>query len=65
MDFGSRFGRCLVDFDGETSTGTKVKHENLPAIILLKGSNFSPFEDEFKRSRKLEEYLYAALGPAL
>jgi len=42
--------RCLVDFDGATSTGAKVKHENLPAIILLKGSNFSPFEDEFKKA---------------
>jgi hypothetical protein len=41
--------RCLVDFEGKTSTGEAVKHKNLPAIILLKGSNFSPFEDEFKK----------------
>jgi len=42
--------RCLVDFEGKTSTGKKVSHTNLPAIILLKGSNFSPFEDEFKKA---------------
>lgn len=41
--------RCLVDFEGKTSTGEAIKHKNLPAIILLKGSNFSPFEDEFKK----------------
>ena len=41
--------RCLVDFDGKTSTGEAVKYENLPCIILLKGSNFSPFEDEFTK----------------
>tara|TARA_A100000164_G_scaffold268206_1_gene240068 strand:- start:148 stop:1008 length:861 start_codon:yes stop_codon:yes gene_type:complete len=42
--------RCLVDFDGKTSTGEKVTHTNLPAIILLKGSNFSPFEDEYTKA---------------
>jgi hypothetical protein len=41
--------RCLVDFDGKTSTGEEVKYENLPCIILLKGSNFSPFEDEYTK----------------
>lgn len=38
--------RCLVTYEGKTASGKKVSIENQPAIILLKGSNFSPFEDE-------------------
>ena len=38
--------RCLVTYEGNTASGKKVSIENQPAIILLKGSNFSPFEDE-------------------
>jgi len=38
--------RCLVSYEGKTATGKKVTVENQPAILMLKGSNFSPFEDE-------------------
>lgn len=40
---------CLVSYDGETVTGEKVTVENVPALLRLKGANFSPFEDEFRK----------------
>lgn len=39
--------RVLVSYTGKTADGDEVTVENLPAVMLLKGSNFSPFEDEF------------------
>jgi hypothetical protein len=42
--------RVLVSYTGTTVDGDEVTIENQPAIILLKGSNFNPFEDEFLNS---------------
>ena len=38
--------RALVTYEGKTATGKKSTVENQPVILMLKGSNFSPFEDE-------------------
>lgn len=38
--------RCLVTYEGKTAANKAVSIENQPAILLLKGSNFSPFEDQ-------------------
>lgn len=38
--------RLLVSYTGKTAAGKEVTVENQPAILMLKGSNFSPFEDE-------------------
>jgi len=38
--------RCLVSYTGKTADGDEVTIENHPAILMLKGSNFGPFEDE-------------------
>lgn len=37
----------LVTIDGETADGKKVKVENLLVTFRGKGSNFSPFQDEY------------------
>lgn len=42
--------RVLVSYTGKDADGTEVTIENQPAIILLKGANFSPFEDEFVKA---------------
>jgi hypothetical protein len=42
--------RVLVSYTGKDADGTEVTVENQPAIILLKGANFSPFEDEFVKA---------------
>jgi hypothetical protein len=42
--------RILVSYTGKDADGNEVTVENEPAIMLLKGSNFSPFEDEFIKS---------------
>lgn len=42
--------RVLVTMTGKTASGEEVTIENQPAIILLKGSNFNPFEDEYIKS---------------
>jgi hypothetical protein len=39
--------RVLVSYKGADADGIEVTIENQPAILLLKGSNFIPFEDEF------------------
>jgi hypothetical protein len=39
--------RVLVSYTGKDADGNEVTVENEPAIMLLKGSNFNPFEDEF------------------
>lgn len=38
--------RCLVSYTGKTADGDEATVENMPAILMLKGSNFSPFEDQ-------------------
>ena len=52
--------RALVSYTGKTVDGEKVTYENQPVILMLKGSNFSPFEDEFikalPRDRNLWDY---------
>jgi hypothetical protein len=42
--------RVLVSYEGKDADGNSVTVENEPAIMLLKGSNFSPFEDEFVKA---------------
>ena len=42
--------RVLVSYKGADADGNEVTIENQPAIMLLKGSNFNPFEDEFIKS---------------
>jgi len=42
--------RVLVSYEGKDADGNEVTIENQPAIMLLKGSNFSPFEDEFVKT---------------
>ena len=39
--------RGLVTFTGKTADGEKVEYTNQPVILMLKGTNFSPFDDEF------------------
>ena len=39
--------RGLVSGEAKTATGEKVTWDNEPVILMLKGTNFSPFEDEF------------------
>ena len=39
--------RCLVSYEGKNAQGETVKVEPTPAILMLKGTNFNPFEDEF------------------
>jgi len=41
-----RMIHCLVTYEGKTSTGKATKVENVPALLRLKGANFSSFEDE-------------------
>ena len=41
--------RGLVSFTGTTVDGETVEYTNQPVILMLKGSNFSPFEDEFMK----------------
>tara|TARA_R110000787_G_scaffold579_7_gene2096 strand:+ start:916 stop:1728 length:813 start_codon:yes stop_codon:yes gene_type:complete len=52
--------RGLVSYTGKTATGETKTIENLPVLLSLKGSNFSPFEDAvvkaLPRGRKLYEY---------
>jgi hypothetical protein len=38
--------RVLTSYEGVDALGKTVKIDNQPAIMLLKGSNFMPFEDE-------------------
>lgn len=37
---------ALVSYEGETADGKTVKVENVVALLRLKGSNFSPFDEE-------------------
>jgi hypothetical protein len=48
--------RVLVSYTGTTAGGEEVSIENQPAMMLLKGSNFMPFEEEvMKRMPKGNE----------
>ena len=52
--------RGLVSYEGKNADGDTVTVENQPVIVMLKGSNFNPFEDEvlkkLPRGRKMHEY---------
>lgn len=52
--------RCLVSYTGKTADGEEVTVENYPAMLMLKGSNFGPFEDEvikrLPQGRNLYDY---------
>jgi len=52
--------RGLVSYEGKNASGDKVTIENQPVVLMLKGSNFNPFEDEFlkklPRGRQMHEY---------
>jgi hypothetical protein len=39
--------RALVSYTGKTLEGKEVIYKDQPVILMLKGSNFMPFEDEF------------------
>ncbi len=41
--------RGLVSFEGKTASGEKILYENKPVILMLKGTNFQPFDEEFLR----------------
>lgn len=53
-----RLVHCLVSYEGESSTGDKIKVENQPALLRLKGANFSPFEDEVVKALPKGTKLY-------
>jgi len=50
--------RVIVSYEGETADGKKQTIENQPAILMLKGSNFNPFEDEVVKSLPKGASLY-------
>lgn len=39
--------RALISYTGKNATGDEVTVEPTPAILMLKGTNFNPFEDEY------------------
>ena len=41
-----RYVHCLVSYSGKTASGEDATVEKVPALLRLKGANFSPFEDE-------------------
>lgn len=50
--------RVLVSYTGVNADGTEVTVTNQPAIMMLKGSNFSPFEDEVVKRLPKGKNLY-------
>ena len=50
--------RVLVSYTGKTADGAEVTVSNQPAILMLKGSNFSPFEDEVVKRLPKGKNLY-------
>ncbi len=52
--------RGHVSFTGKTVDGEEVVYENQPVILMLKGTNFIPFDDEFlkaiPRDRNIWDY---------
>lgn len=53
-----RLVHCLVSYTGNTATGEEVTVENQPALLRLKGANFSPFEDEVVKALPKGTKLY-------
>ena len=55
-----RLIHCLVSYEGKTADGSKAVVENVPALLRLKGANFSSFEDEvvdkLPKGKKLYDY---------
>lgn len=49
---------ALVSYEGKSATGETVSVENVPALLRLKGSNFSPFEDEVSKKIPKGQHLY-------
>lgn len=41
--------RGLVSGTAKTANGEEVTWDNIPVILMLKGTNFNPFEDEFMK----------------
>lgn len=56
-----RLIHCIVSYEGVTADKKKAVVENVPALLRLKGANFSSFEDEvvdkLPKGKKLYEYL--------
>lgn len=52
--------RALATFKGKTIDGEVIEYENQPVILMLKGTNFGPFDDEFlkklPRGRNIWDY---------
>lgn len=42
--------RALASFTGKTLAGKEVTYENQPVILMLKGTNFLPFESEYMKA---------------
>lgn len=55
-----RLVHCLVSYEGKTASGEAMTVENVPALLRLKGANFSAFEDEvldkLPKGKKLYDY---------
>ena len=55
-----RYIHCLVNYTGKTATGEETVVENAPALLRLKGVNFSPFEeqviDKLPKGKKLWDF---------
>lgn len=50
--------RGLVSYSGVTADKEKVTLENVPCILLLKGSNFSPFNDDVEKTMPKGKQFY-------
>ena len=50
--------RGLVSYSGITADKEKVTLENVPCILLLKGSNFSPFYDDVEKTMPQGKQFY-------
>lgn len=50
--------RVLVSYTGKNADSAEVTVTNQPAIVMLKGSNFSPFEDEVVKRLPKGKNLY-------
>jgi len=50
--------RGLVSYAGKTQDGTDVAISNEPVILMLKGSNYMSFEDDYLKKVKSSDKLY-------
>ena len=50
--------RGLVSYSGITADKEKVTLENVPCILLLKGSNFNPFNDDVEKTMPKGKQFY-------